>query len=155
MLRKLVVLTAALGALACATTSADPSPASTNAPPVRFEPQPNFEYWALIPTRQPGSRELNVAVGIFQSYRLVRSPLVEMILSIRDPRSLTIQDYLLSATTTLDGKALRCVRSEVLGGQRFCNASPEGLVPGKTRLAVLYWTAPLATDSIVTFPDDK
>jgi hypothetical protein len=111
-------------------------------------------YVAVVPKRPDHADRVHIAFGIFERFDLGNAP-AEMVLTLRDANGIG-REYVLAEHTTLNGKPLDCPKVIHLDGTTFCAAFPQNLVPGTTRLAVLYWSQAfsdsnvIATDEIVT-----
>jgi hypothetical protein len=117
-------------------------------PTVQVIPRPDVVYVALIPTRPENADQVHLASGTFESYRLFNAP-AEMVLTLRDARSGKSTEYLLSENTTLNGRPLNCPKKTILGTASLCRDFPADIIPGKTRIALLYWSQKFSTFEVL------
>jgi hypothetical protein len=129
--------------------------ASSLAPsPLVSNPQLYAVFWDYLPKRPIGMRDIHLAVGVFENYEF-STGLTAMTLTLKDSETGTRSNYLLSAdTTTLNGKPLHCrPERKVNEYDTYCESFPRDIIPGKTRLAILFWPTKFpdpGTDTIVT-----
>jgi hypothetical protein len=144
-----------------AATAHTPNPATKSlamnaaTPGPRFSPSTNIEYVDLFPTRPRDAGMIRIAIGTFQSFDAGGLPPI-MTLTLRDDDTGVITRYMLSAGTTLNGRAL----CESKTG--FCSILPASVVAGRTHLAVLYWQPAFpqfpsyrGTDTLLIVPISK
>ncbi len=141
-----------LMALAIGSPAPTASPAAVRA---QFHPQWDYEYTALVPQRPNDAAQVHLAVGLLETYEREKQP-QEMDLQIRDPKTRLLRTYLLAANPTIDGEHLTCF-TKATGV--LCDRLPAEIIPGKTMVAVLYWSQDfpsccsfLATDAIESLP---
>jgi len=160
----LMVLIAAVmpSGIVASEHASEHSPASISSPEPsatpHVVPQPNVEHYALDSFRPADGGVLRLTIGQFDSFIFWNDMIAAQWLRLRDPRTGTTIDFLLSTDTTLNGKPLPCSVTKDVGGAKYCESIPGDTFPKGTYVAVLYWPAVIdgrtfsATDTIATMP---
>jgi len=120
--------------------------------------------FAVYPSRPQVASALAVTMGTFEGYRLYQARgIVDSTITIRDSHTGEERSYYLAQRPTLNGAPLRCESSAWDSNSpspwylRYCNSIDSRLVPGRTTIALLFWSFTylqqsfLGTDQIVSF----
>jgi hypothetical protein len=120
----------------------------------------------FLPERPRLAETLNIATGKVVSLTVSRGGIREVVLVLEEPGH-GERSYALSNVILVNGKSIMCFRSDLAVKPSeqgaSCSASALGIVPGVTKVALLYWTLEKAallpavmraTDEIVTMQAD-